>query len=303
MSFSNSAECLRKADTAYQIAQVKYKHSQKLSLFERLIYGSEYREELLDSALENIKIAIHFYKLINCHNKYLASLDFKVALEQEMDMVDQYYTLLEIAKCHSDSYNEELTLHYYQQALNYCLESDTSKIFHVCEKMIEIYNRTREKEKVINLYHNILDKYGHVIKDYEVERVSKHLADYYFAKKDYHMAIQYYDKCADIIMAQKLGHLFGEKILLRCILSYIANDDFVGAEKKYNDCCSLSTEFKDSACSSFIAKVLVAVEKTDTAYFLAILHSSDIVYKLSEAEIYAFDEIEKIYFNQEASLQ
>lgn len=305
---------LEKAEAAFEEAKKKITKSKSLVSH---FFGN--KEDLMDDALNDLNTAATNYKICKYYDKYIDMLLMKADLEKKLSNNEYLYTLIEIAstyrKIHLDN---KQALHYYELALAFCLEESTDKIFFVCKKIINIYentidddtndsaNDTNDQTKVIEFCEEVISKYDHLINDSDVPYLYQKIAEKYFEMEIYDKAAIQFEKYINVYIEKNtdkkyLCYLL-EKCIMKLILSILANDDYVGAKKKFDKYSDLVANFSISRSGKLVDEVLNTIDKMDEENFTDVVKDYDSYYKLTKSEVSVLFKIKKINFIDEKDI-
>ena len=287
----------QKADIAFEKANKNIrKYNSKVY---RLLLPKEYTNNIKEETIDYLSIAAKNYKLIKSYDQYVKSLVLKADIEKEMDNSQYLSTVMELGNhfSYTDSFNETQAINYYNLALTHCLNTDSSKIFYIYEKIIDIHNKSHNPEEAIRICEEILSEYTHFLNDSNIEKVYGKLSEYYFEEKSYEKAYNIYHTHAKKLIDKKYAMFVIDKYFYKALLCTLANNDVVNAKNKYAEYCDDSALFASSRSAKFVNNILEAVYNNNGEEFANHVQEYDKISKLSNAEVSCLLQIKKLYFS------
>jgi len=283
-----------KADNATALAHKNINRSD--NMFYKMIFGSTHREDRLNDSIDLLETAASNYKTAKDFDKYIDTLITKSKIEKELLDHKYIYTLISISEHYSkDEYlDESKSFYYYDLALEYCLENKTDSLYMVYDKIINLYEKLGKNNKVIEECEFILEKYKHLLSNMDAKKIFEKLGEHYFTLKKYDGAQMCFDECIKKISNKTYSNFLMEKFFYKAILASLANNDYIGSNKKFDKYCELSITFINSTIGKFIKQILLSIQTNDLTYFHSAIDKCYITFTVSETS--TLEEIEKIYF-------
>ncbi len=283
------------ADTALSKAQKLYNNSKKNGIW-IFFFGTTHKEGLLYDALTHIETATNIYYVLKNNNEYVTCLILKSEIEKILSDTNYYHTIIDIINLYSNVFFDKNTaLYYCDLLLDYCLEKGRyDKIYDIYIKIVSLNND--DIEKIIKIYESLLDKYEHILSKYQNKNICTSLAEKYMTNRKYDKAFLYYDKTSKMIANEKLGKYIVCEYFYYGILSLLANDDYVGAQKHMNNYMQSYVYFATSKYFILLEKIMQSIDDNDVECFLSELKKYDEIHILKPSEVSAWLDVKKNNF-------